>query len=92
MTSVLIGTIAGVVGTLLIKDAFGQDLEINVYTTVIDVIAQLIIAAGIASLAVAGLTGLPFILGTIILCTAAALVDFIIFNYTRVDFNRRYIC
>lgn len=90
LISVLAGAVAGIVGTLLIRDAFGKNLEINVYTTVIDVVAQLVIAAGIASLGVAGLAWLPFILGCLILYSVAALIDFLIFNYTQVIFNKKY--
>lgn len=85
-------TILGIYGTYMIKKAYGMDTSINIPTTVIDIIAQIGIAAGIAALSAAGLAALPFVLGCIILYTAAAMLDFTIFNYTYNYLRQRYRC
>jgi transglutaminase-like putative cysteine protease len=90
--AVLIGTVAGIFGTIKIKEHFNEDADINMYTAIIDLIAQLVISVGIAAVGVAGLVGLPFILTCLILYSAAMALDFLIFNYTFGPIKKRYFC
>jgi hypothetical protein len=86
------GAIIGIIGTYFIRHAFGEEFELNSFTAITDIVAQLIIGAGIVALGAAELPLLPFILGCIILYSAAAMVDFIIFNYTNLRLKQKYFC
>lgn len=92
MIAVLVGAAIGIIGTYLIKTANGESFELNIYTTVIDVVAQLAIGVGIAALALAELPLLPFILCCLVLYSVIALLDFVIFNYTYIRHKNRHYC
>lgn len=89
---ILAATFLGVYGTIKIKEAFGMDVSINVPTLIVNLIAQTILAAGIVLLAAAGLPVLVFAIAAIILYSAAAMLDFLIFHYTRKQKYITYHC
>jgi hypothetical protein len=65
-----------------------MDASINIPTTFVNIIAQSILAAGIAVLAVAELPVIVFAIACIILYTTAAMLDYLIFMYT---YNKKNI-
>jgi transglutaminase-like putative cysteine protease len=92
LIAVLAGTAFGIGGTYAIHSAFNEITEINITTTMIDLVAQLIMAVGVALLTVGAVTGLPLILGTILLSLPVILLDYFIFNYTYAPSKKTYYC
>jgi len=88
--------IISAIGTILIKEHFNEEVDINIYTAAIDLVAQLAIGASIAALGfaleAAFITTLPFTIACAILYSASAIIDFLIFNYTYNFLRRNSYC
>ena len=89
----LVGTFFGIWGSIEIKEAYGMNASTNIPTAFVNIIAQTILAAGIAALAVAELPLMLFSVACIILYTTAAILDYLIFMYTynRVNIFQRFL-